>query len=106
MRSRSSPWSPGISAREMSRAITPTATPRTEISEISEMKACFRRASRYRSATNNSKVVIASVASGPHQGEQDDVTDRGTFRGEHHHPIDPHGLASRRRQPGLEGGEG
>jgi hypothetical protein len=30
----------------MSSAITPTATPMMEMSEMSEMNACFRRASR------------------------------------------------------------
>ncbi len=35
-----------MSASTMSSAITPTATPSVEMSEMSEMKACFRRASR------------------------------------------------------------
>ena len=42
MRSRSSPCRPVISASAMSTAITPTITPSTEISEISEMNACLR----------------------------------------------------------------
>ena len=46
IRSRSSAWRPVISASAISSAMTPTETPSTEISEISEMKACFRRASR------------------------------------------------------------
>ena len=46
MRSRSSPCSPVISASAMISAITPTATPIVEISEMSEMNACLRRASR------------------------------------------------------------
>src|SRR5688500_7795120 len=53
--SRSSPCKPVMSASAISSAITPTVTPRVEIREISEMNACFRRASRYRTATNSSK---------------------------------------------------
>src|SRR3954454_21518473 len=55
IRSRSSPWRPVISASAISSAITPTITPRIEMKEMSEMNACFRRASRYRVATNSSK---------------------------------------------------
>ncbi len=39
----------------MRSAITPTATPNAEMSEIAEMKACFLRASRYRTAMKSSK---------------------------------------------------
>ena len=46
MRSRSSPCRPVISASATISAITPTATPSVEMSEISEMNACLRRASR------------------------------------------------------------
>ena len=46
MRSRSSCCSPVISASAMTSAITPTVTPSVEISEITEMNACFRLASR------------------------------------------------------------
>jgi hypothetical protein len=42
----------------MSSAMTPTDTPMTEISEISEMKACFRLASRYLSAMKSSKELL------------------------------------------------
>ncbi len=35
-----------MSASEISRAITPTMTPSTEMREITEMKACLRGASR------------------------------------------------------------
>ena len=37
---------PVISASAMISAITPTATPSVEISEMTEMNACLRRASR------------------------------------------------------------
>jgi hypothetical protein len=35
----------------MTRAMTPTVTPSAEIIEMTEMKACFRLANRYLSAT-------------------------------------------------------
>jgi len=35
-----------MSASAISRAMTPTDTPSVEIAEMSEMKACLRRASR------------------------------------------------------------
>ena len=54
MRSRSSPWRPVMSASTTRSAVTPTATPMPEMSEITEMKACFRRARRYRTAMNSS----------------------------------------------------
>ena len=57
-----------MSASAMSSAMTPTATPSTEISEISEMNACLRRASRYRSATNSSKEVIRCAAASAGRG--------------------------------------
>jgi len=41
---------PVISACATTSAITPTATPAIDTAEISEMKACRRRASRYRVA--------------------------------------------------------
>jgi hypothetical protein len=46
MRSRISPCSPVISASAMTSAMTPTVTPSVEMSEMTEMKACFRLASR------------------------------------------------------------
>ena len=46
MRVRISPCRPVMSPRAMRSAITPTATPSTEMPEIREMKACFRRAVR------------------------------------------------------------
>jgi hypothetical protein len=46
MRLRMSACRPVISPSAISSAITPTATPSTEIAEISEMKACLRRAVR------------------------------------------------------------
>ena len=55
MRSRSSCWSPVISASAITSAITPTVTPSVEMNEITEMNACFRLANRYRSATCSSK---------------------------------------------------
>ncbi len=51
IRSRNSVWSPVMSARAITRAMTPTVTPSVEINEITEMNACFRFASRYRRAT-------------------------------------------------------
>src|SRR5512134_2377528 len=47
--------------RAMSTAMTPTATPITATPEMSEMKACFRRAVRYRSATLSSHAPPRSV---------------------------------------------
>ena len=55
MRSRSSCWSPVISASAMTSAITPTVTPSVEMNEMTEMNACLRFASRYRSAMWSSK---------------------------------------------------
>ena len=49
-RSRSSCCNPVITASETTTAMTPTATPSVEMSEMTEMNACFRLASRYRSA--------------------------------------------------------
>ena len=46
MRSRSSLCRPVISASAMTSAMTPTVTPRVEMSEMTEMNACFRLASR------------------------------------------------------------
>ena len=46
MRSRSSCCRPVITASAMTTAPTPTATPTVEISEMTEMNACFRFASR------------------------------------------------------------
>ena len=46
MRARISDCSPVISPSAISTAITPTATPSTATAEITEMKACFRRAVR------------------------------------------------------------
>ena len=40
-----------MSASAITSAMTPTVTPSVEISEMTEMNACFRLASRYRSAT-------------------------------------------------------
>ncbi len=42
----------------MMTAITPTVTPITEISELMEIEACLRLASRYRSATWSSKGIF------------------------------------------------
>src|SRR4030065_45859 len=47
MRSFSSFSNPLITARTMMRAITPTATPRIEITVMMEMNVCFRLARRY-----------------------------------------------------------
>ena len=46
MRSRSSCWSPVMTASAMITAITPTLTPSVEMSEMTEMNACLRFASR------------------------------------------------------------
>ena len=46
MRSRISVCSPVVSASATTSAVTPTATPSAETNEISEMKACRRRATR------------------------------------------------------------
>ncbi len=46
MRSCSDCCSPVMTARAMMTAITPTVTPMVETSEMTEMKACFRFASR------------------------------------------------------------
>src|SRR6266487_1602124 len=55
IRSRISPCNPVIRASAMTSAMTPTVTPSVEMNEITEMNACFRLASRYRSATWSSK---------------------------------------------------
>ena len=44
-----------MTASAMMVAMTPTVTPIVETSEMTEMNACFRFASRYRSAICSSK---------------------------------------------------
>src|SRR5436309_11476763 len=64
IRSWISPCNPVIRASAMTSAMTPTVTPSVEMNEITEMNACFRLASRYRSATWSSKgKSITSVLS-------------------------------------------
>src|SRR5687767_5682968 len=109
-----------MSASAMTSAITPTATPMVEINEISEMNACLRRASRYRSATKNSNAISLPTTDyqlpttsyrlpttgyqlfRPHQGKKDDVADRQTVGQEHDQPIDPQPFTRRRRHPVFE----
>jgi hypothetical protein len=63
MRSRSSSCRPVISASAMTSAMTPTVTPSAEISEMTEMKACFRLASRYLRAIWSSKGMFSLSSS-------------------------------------------
>src|SRR5690242_8642595 len=110
MRSRSSPWRPLINAIAMISAATPTVTPSVEITEMSEMNACFRRAVRYRSATYSSKriyrlrllALFRGLLFRAHQREQDDVADRRTVGQHHHEAIDADALAASRRQAVFE----
>src|SRR5438445_1286113 len=110
MRSRSSFWRPVIKASATTSAMTPTVTPSVEISEMTEMNACLRLASRYRSAMWSSKgtFISLSIAAGalllfPHQRKQDHISDRRAVGQEHHEPIDPDPFPARWRQPVLEG---
>src|SRR5262245_19418990 len=68
MRSRTSCWRPVISASAMTSAITPTVTPSVEMNEMTEMNACLRLASRYRTATwsSNGRSTFIPLAAGPH----------------------------------------
>src|SRR6476660_5076735 len=109
MRSRSSCCRPVISASAMTSAITPTMTPSVEISEMTEMNACLRLATRYRSAMWSSKgtsirpeckprngfrvFVFSRLITLPHQREEDHVADRRTVRQDHHEPVDADALA-------------
>src|SRR5216683_3545121 len=87
----------------MTSAITPTATPMVEIIEMTEMKACFRFASRYRSAMWSSKGYSMSSFSLAHQGEQDDVANRWAVREQHHQSVDADALACCRWETVLQG---
>src|ERR1043166_4757661 len=99
MRSRSSCCRPVIKASAMTSAITPTVTPSVEMNEMTEMNACFRLASRYRSAICSSKgtfILVISCSSRshllfplPHQRKQNHVTDRRAVGENHDEPIDP-----------------
>src|SRR5690606_35794246 len=115
------PCTPVISASAMMTAITPTPTPRTETAEIREMKACRRRAVRYRRATNHANapggcaIALPIVPDGasvarrggihrtrPHQRKQDDIANRRAVGEEHHQPIDANPFPAGRRQSVLE----
>ena len=61
MRFLSSPCRPVISASATTSAMTPTATPMVENKETREMEDCWRRASRYRRAINNSNGTLATI---------------------------------------------
>src|SRR6185436_2589602 len=118
MRSRSSPCRPVIRARAITSAMTPTMTPSVEMSEMTEMNACLRLASRYLSAICSSKGtsmalsspqvsvrllrVVALRSTPAHQREQDDVTNRRAVGQQHDQPVDADPLAGGRRQPILE----
>src|SRR6267142_2790543 len=97
--SRSVSCRPVITASAMMVAITPTVTPMVETSEMTEMNACFRFASRYRSAMCSSKGRSVTF---PQQRKQNDVPDRRTVGQEHHEAIDADALAAGRRQAVLE----
>src|SRR5439155_15954908 len=55
-------WRPVMRPRATMSAITPTTTPSTEMAEMTEMKACLRRAVRYRSAISSSYGIALTDA--------------------------------------------
>ena len=63
-----SPWNPVMRAMAMTSAATPMAMPAAEIRVMTEMKACFLLAVRYRRATNSSKLMCSISASGGGRG--------------------------------------
>src|SRR5471032_740622 len=125
MRSRSSCWSPVISASAMTSAMTPTVTPSVEMMEMTEMNACLRFASRYRSAMCSSKgrsigrlshentkarnnnrgfrvFVLSWLFSRPHERKQDHVADREAVGEQHDEAIDADPFAAGRREAVFE----
>src|ERR1700730_3768824 len=100
--SRSSCCRPVMTARAITTAMTPTVTPRVEISEMTEMNACLRLASRYLNAMWSSKGISMSRVTLSHQRKQDDVADGEAVGQQHHEPVDPDALAGCGRQAVLE----
>src|SRR4030042_2746104 len=95
-----SPWNPVMRAMAMTRAATPMAMPATEIRVMTEMKACFLLAVRYRRATNSSKLMGLFR---PQEGEENDLPDRLPVGQDHRQPVDADALPARRRQSVVEG---
>src|SRR5215831_12284815 len=110
---RSSSSKPDMTASTTMSAMTPMAMPAIAISVKSDRKPRPPFERRYRSPIRSSKGMPLATASvlvrpeglGPQQGEQDHVADRLAVGEEHHHPVDAHALARRRREPVLERSE-
>src|SRR4029078_11618471 len=103
---RISRWRPVMSPSATISAMTPTTTPSTEIAEITEMKACFGRAVRERSAIRSSKGIGGLAAAlRPHVREQDHVADGGRVRQDHRQTVDPDPDPARGPHPVAEGAD-